>query len=826
MLRADSRSSFISATNTSLEALQATHNRAGGNTDAPVASLLGAALIANSRVGQIAAQLPNWPEKPALVDSREGLAAVPAPGLAHTALSEQLVGSVPVHEKGERLVDLEALAHLRGVKLWVRDSEGVGAVYLRESMASAVIGAAKDLLDATGEMVTLFVNSGLRPRAKQEQYWNEQRETSTRQLKEQGITPDSAEDFAAQLYEHMTRFVADPEFAPHLTGGAVDLTLAWGGAPKDGTNAPELLEMGSPINSVKDEDRPQTFTSELTPEAAYNRLLLHAALSGRGLRNHPWEYWHNEMGTRLAAAYSGEETARFGPLADLSRDDSGGKPATIRSLSQEFLAPWRGAERKIGELDQRAVDETRLGEIAAEREQVAARIDAFLQSDNLVLPMSKDKATIGGKELGPEFQKAAKALLLEFEDYCARRGVGELDDRTRKFCYRLLACDLYTNCSALEVMPGAALEAGFFTDRLRALVVVLPNKFGDGTPAPLTDIMAAEPTAPGCALITFKNGQIIDARAFGASENGLNGAPIGLDTCFDIASLSKAFTAFMVLRLSQAGVLSFDDPLSKYVPELASRYPHVTLEHLVRQTSGIPEILTLIEDHRAELEPKGIREVGLTNAMTIGVLKDYGAPLFEPGEQPHYSNSNYELLATVIERATGRPFHQVFNEIFEPFGLSRTYVRGHAPPEITQVIGYRLDGERGLVSASAEVSDTVGDGHVYSTLRDLTTWYQALIGSSSITADERALIFSVGTTTDFKTVPYGLGWFQQPTESSVRFHTGFDDCYGISVLGLGNGLSIVFLTNNREKSDDGRTVARAIYRAATSGRDVGPLTDF
>ncbi len=127
----------------------------------------------------------------------------------------------------------------------------------------------------------------------------------------------------------------------------------------------------------------------------------------------------------------------------------------------------------------------------------------------------------------------------------------------------------------------------------------------------------------------------------------------------------KQFTAALVLLLQQDGKLKISDPVSTYLPEAPKAWEKVTLAQLLGHTSGIPSFTEMKEFPVWSMSPR-------TPAEELAFFSD--KPLeFEPGSRFHYSNSNYEVLGTIIEKVSGKKYGELLRErIFDPLGMTDT----------------------------------------------------------------------------------------------------------------------------------------------------------
>jgi len=152
---------------------------------------------------------------------------------------------------------------------------------------------------------------------------------------------------------------------------------------------------------------------------------------------------------------------------------------------------------------------------------------------------------------------------------------------------------------------------------------------------------------PGAAVLIVKDGQVLLRKGYGLANLEL-GVPMRPEMVFEIASLTKQFTAAAILLLQERGKLAVTDDITKYLPDYPTHGRTITIENLLSHTSGIPEVTALPEwwpRHREDLTPQQL----------IGLFKD--KPLdFNPGEKQSYSNSGYILLGAIVEKASGKSY--------------------------------------------------------------------------------------------------------------------------------------------------------------------------
>lgn len=223
--------------------------------------------------------------------------------------------------------------------------------------------------------------------------------------------------------------------------------------------------------------------------------------------------------------------------------------------------------------------------------------------------------------------------------------------------------------------------------------------------------------------------------------------PVTPDTKFHIASVSKPFTAAAIMLLEQQGKLRTSDPLGRHLPG----YPNgdrLTLHHLLIHTSGIPNVNSFPDYDAKSRFPHRLDEI-------ISWFKD--KPLeFEPGARYAYSNSNYNVLAAVIEKVSGKSYGEFMEEaIFRPLGMGDTAHHGDAQAVISRLaVGYAPAGGDGVERASfLDWSIKTGNGSLYTTADDLANWDRALYGDSVLDETSRRKMFTEHTE------GVGYGWF-------------------------------------------------------------------
>ncbi len=171
---------------------------------------------------------------------------------------------------------------------------------------------------------------------------------------------------------------------------------------------------------------------------------------------------------------------------------------------------------------------------------------------------------------------------------------------------------------------------------------------------------------PGAAVAIVKDGKVIFKKGYGMADLDHN-IPISPQTVFNIASVSKQFTAFAIYLLENDGKLSFDDDIRKFIPEMPGYGTPIKIRHLLAHTSGL-------RDQAALLAMAGWRfaDIATTEQILTLIARQKGLN-FTPGTVFNYSNTGYTLLAEIVQRITGKSFVEYTNEqIFRPLGMINT----------------------------------------------------------------------------------------------------------------------------------------------------------
>lgn len=307
----------------------------------------------------------------------------------------------------------------------------------------------------------------------------------------------------------------------------------------------------------------------------------------------------------------------------------------------------------------------------------------------------------------------------------------------------------------------------------------------------------------GNVLIADK-GKVIFEKSYGIADEStkrkLNG-----ESLFELASVSKQFTAMGIVLLQKQKKLSYEDKISKYIPEL-DFYGNITIRNLLNHTSGLPDYMELFEE-------KWDKSKFVTNQDIVDMFSRYKPEIrFQPNEKFEYSNTGYALLAYIIEKLSKKSFGEFLRQhIFNPLKMNNTlvYRRRFSPQKVKNyALGYVRDslGNKVLPDSFGKsfytyyLDGVVGDGMVNSTVRDLLLWDRALYSNKLINDDDRKIIFQSTKTADDKLNNYGFGWFVRNEDKygEIVNHSGGWPGYASFIeRHLTNDKTIILLQNNR-----------------------------
>lgn len=322
----------------------------------------------------------------------------------------------------------------------------------------------------------------------------------------------------------------------------------------------------------------------------------------------------------------------------------------------------------------------------------------------------------------------------------------------------------------------------------------------------------------GSVLIGYK-GKILYERYFGYA-NLKNGIKLSPNTPSQLASTSKNFLATAILWLYQNNYLDINKPVNTYLKDFP--YPDITVKMLMNHRSGLPKYLHFASRYW--------HSTPLKSNEDLLQLFDKQKPRldFKPGTRFQYCNSNYAILARVLEEVTGLPYPLFMKQfIFKPLGMDYTYIYDpirDAAQNSNAAISY----QHNWLPWALNYSDGIyGDKNIYSTPRDLYRWDQSFYHHTLLNPKILKLAYT-GCSDNMPGVRnYGLGWrmLEYPDDYKVIYHNGW--WHGNNTVFyrfIKNNFTIIVLGNRLDK--DIYNQSKIIYNIVQRDSKDHPQIDF
>lgn len=282
--------------------------------------------------------------------------------------------------------------------------------------------------------------------------------------------------------------------------------------------------------------------------------------------------------------------------------------------------------------------------------------------------------------------------------------------------------------------------------------------------------------SPGASVAVMKKGRVVFSKGYGEAQLEY-GIPIEPKTIFHIASVSKQFTAFSITKLADDGLISLDDPIQKYLPELHDFGKAITIRHLIHHTSGLRDQWNLLAMAGWRLDDV------ITRDQVIRLLNRQRELNFDPGAEFLYCNSGYTLMAEIVEQVTGKTFAEWTEEnIFKPLGMTNTlFYDDHEKIVPNRAYSYG-EGGNGFEKRVLSYAN-VGATSLFTTPEDLLKWAHNFsdpkVGNNKIIEQmhERGIL----TTGDTIAYAFGQGIGKWKGLKTVS-HGGADAGYRTSLL--------------------------------------------
>ncbi|HEX4684581.1 MAG TPA: serine hydrolase [Gemmatimonadaceae bacterium] len=290
--------------------------------------------------------------------------------------------------------------------------------------------------------------------------------------------------------------------------------------------------------------------------------------------------------------------------------------------------------------------------------------------------------------------------------------------------------------------------------RASLLLAVLPSLLGAQTDlgSNIDRIFARfDRTTPGCAVGLARDGRALYAHGYGMA-NLEYGVPLTDSTVLESGSVAKQFTASALVLLAEDGKLSLDDDIHKYLPEVPSFGPTITIRNLLTHTSGLRDQWGLLG-----IEGRGPGTQVHSAATTLDLVAHQKMLNFAPGSKYLYSNTGYALAGLIVQRVSGKTLDEFTRErLFRPLGMVHTRWRD----DFTTIVPNRATAytfARGAFHTDMPFTNMIGNGGLLSTVGDLMKWndnldHPTVGGPSYVDAMQTRMRLTSG-----RTITYALG---------------------------------------------------------------------
>ncbi len=272
-----------------------------------------------------------------------------------------------------------------------------------------------------------------------------------------------------------------------------------------------------------------------------------------------------------------------------------------------------------------------------------------------------------------------------------------------------------------------------------------------------------------------------------------------LHSSFQLASVSKMFTSTAIMILEEQGKLDIDDTITKFIPEFP--YYGISLRLLMTHRSGLSRYMSLADKY---WDP----HIPINNEEVVALFVKYKPdPYFKPNKGFHYCNTNYALLASVVERISGQPFDQfVKQNIFDPLEMDDSFVYNLRGDSLVSssikvgVPGYKYGGRYARKMGDYYLNGVMGDKGVYSSVEDLFKYNEALDNGSLVSLDLLEEAFSPGSPKHRgRKDNYGFGWRIRDGMDSTAYHFGWWKGFRTYFIrDMENDRAVIALTNTHK----------------------------
>jgi CubicO group peptidase (beta-lactamase class C family) len=294
------------------------------------------------------------------------------------------------------------------------------------------------------------------------------------------------------------------------------------------------------------------------------------------------------------------------------------------------------------------------------------------------------------------------------------------------------------------------------------------------------------------AVLYSAHDTIFYKKAFGFANRKKRDS-LTVNSRFQLASVSKTFTAFGIMLLEKEGKLSFQDSVRKFFPDFP--YENITIHQLLVHRSGLPNYMYAADKYWRDKENRTLDNCDMLDILIGNEPTRYN----HPGKRYNYNNTNYALLASIIEKASGMNYKEFMTEkLFAPIGMINTTIYDKSETEVNneKVVGYINWRRR---ADNTYLNGVIGDKGIYSTVEDMNKFSRAVFENYFFSAKEMDVAYQLGNKELYDHDNYGYGWRinMLPDSSKIVYHTGWWKGFrSYFIRSLTDEKTIIVLSNN------------------------------
>jgi CubicO group peptidase (beta-lactamase class C family) len=296
-------------------------------------------------------------------------------------------------------------------------------------------------------------------------------------------------------------------------------------------------------------------------------------------------------------------------------------------------------------------------------------------------------------------------------------------------------------------------------------------------------------------VLFAEDGQVVYENSFGYADIRKK-IENKIDTKFQIASATKPFTTYAIMLLKQKGELSYEDSVQQYFPEFP--YKGISIRLLMIHKSGLPEYFYFADKLWKD------RQTPITNKDVINLMIEHHPQRYYlPDKKYNYINTNYCILAAIVEKITGKTFEDFMMEnVFVPLEMNDTFIynKAHQKEVENVAIGYT---RRRRVAEDTYLNGVVGDKGIYTTVEDMLKFDQALFNGNPVRSEILEEAFKPAHKRLYIHDNYGFGWRINASDSTnkIVYHTGWWKGFrSYFIRQLGTRKTIIVLSNMSNQS--------------------------